>query len=79
MFSNRDFPDCMTESAYIRERHGPPPVTPAQHAAWEAANRRLQGAIVAAYNETKSLPGVAKKFSDVSIYRDSANHRQSAL
>jgi hypothetical protein len=68
MFNRRDFPDYMTESAYIRERHGPPPMTPEQHARWEAALRQQEIDIVAAYDSSESLAAVARRFG-VTPYR----------
>jgi hypothetical protein len=69
MFSRRDFPDYMTEAAYIRERHGPPPLSAQEIAEREAEARRVEGEIIAAYDQGVSVSAIQKSFQDIGLYR----------
>jgi hypothetical protein len=69
MFSRRDFPDYKTEAASIRERHGPPAPTPDEIAAREAETRRIEGEVMAAYDDGVSVSAINKSFQHVGLYR----------
>lgn len=69
MFSRRDFPDYKTEAAFIRERHGPPAATPDEIASREAETRRIEGEVIAAYDDGVSVSAINKSFRHVGLYR----------
>lgn len=67
MFNRSDFPDFMTEAAYIRERHGPPPMSPEEVAAREKQRRKTEEEIVAAYDRGESVAEIGRSFSSPSL------------
>jgi len=69
MFNGNDFPDRITESAYIRERHGPPPPTPEESAAQSAEWERIKAAIQEAYAAGSSVAHLVRRFRPLSEYR----------
>jgi hypothetical protein len=66
MFSRSDFPDFKTEAAETLERHGPPPMTEEENAAWEAKRRKTEAEIATAYEEGASLSKLQSSFPSVS-------------
>jgi hypothetical protein len=69
MYNSRDFPDRITEAAWIRERHGPPPDTPEQAAAREVARRETEERIAEMRKSGASLRSIADAFPQETLYR----------
>ena len=69
MFSRNDFPDFMTESSYIRERHGPLPMTAEERAAWEAERLKTEKEILSAYDSGASIAVLKRSFPSMSVTR----------
>jgi hypothetical protein len=69
MFNRRDFPDFVTEAAFIRERRGPPPMSAEESNARNAEKRERHTQIIAAYDRGDSLAAIARHVPGVTAYR----------
>jgi hypothetical protein len=79
VFNRNDFPDLMTEAAWIRERHGPPQEAPNQAEERIAAWQKLKRAIVELYQNGATISTISRAFHDVSNYRNSTIYRRGQL